>query len=164
MIIHTWRFRQLQCRRAFSSKFKVSFKTCFAPRCARRREMFAVVLFLVRHSSGGDSLKQICFCLNSFMINFCLSSSATRKRHDSRIECLCPILFKNFSRWGKSFCPTILISSKYAEKNSCDVRWTRRHSQVGTFLQSCFICASSHLHSQSSPAKGWPNKFLFCLQ
>ena len=49
--------------------------------------------------------------------------------------------------------PNIMMSSTYLEKNTCDLRWTRRPSQVGTlFLFVVRVSTSTSFLSHSNPA------------
>ena len=88
------------------------------------------------------------------MINFCFSLSATPIYliHERRLYPPDRSLFAEFIHIGHHS-PTILMSSTYTHKNSCDVRWTQRHSKIGTYPQMCFRNYFSNLLSkkQSCP-------------
>ena len=63
---------------------------------------------------------------------------------------------------GLIFCffPANLMSSTYTDKTNPFSRCTKRHSQFGIFSQPCFNRIFSNCLSHTSPAKGWPYRFL----
>ena len=129
------------------------------PRCDRWKGFVSFILSLIRHCCHGDPSKQVCFCLNSFMINFCFSSSATQ---NEGIESSRSMSCRRTHNTG----PIVFLSNHLDVVYAHGQEKLRCSMDVKTFqsgylvAQLCVRRTSSHLLPQSTTAKrNFPSRF-----